>query len=559
VPEWQERVARARGGDREAFEQVVRRFQAMAVGYAYSLLGDFHWAQDAAQEAFVDAYYHLGALREPAAFPAWLRRVVRKHCDRLTRRRRLSTVALEAGVEDPDPAANPAEAALRQLERDAVLRAVSSLPEHERTVTALYYIDGYSVAEVGAFLEVPQSTVKNRLHSARGRLREGMVGLMEETLKGSAPGDEFGRQVSRVLEGIERTHWETTSVLCFTGSVVAAMHHLGEPVTNDYVMGISGGAFKMFWIPPWSPANCDLLIIGEEPIRQTFAALGYDYTFIPDFDREKRALTEAEYRRKIVESIDAGRPVMAIGIVGPPEVCVVAGYSSGGEVLYGRSYFQEQNQESSSGFADEDWYGTLQPELVKGYFRSDDWYDHIYGLILIGDKKGAPAPGQVLRNSLEWAVSLARVPQRDLLWPSEGQSSCYSGLAAYDQMIEGLLRDEDFPPDVDKLTYNLYALGNDGAWLMVGKRRSAAAYLERMLPHAGAADEALRRAAVLYLQQASVWERAARLVGWTGSPDKDKLKLTDRRHREQIARFVREAKALEAQTVTCLEEALTSI
>jgi hypothetical protein len=126
-------------------------------------------------------------------------------------------------------------------------------------------------------------------------------------------------------------------------------------------------------------------------------------------------------------------------------------------------------------------------------------------------------------------------------------------------MIEGLLRDEDFPPDVDKLTYNLYALGNDGAWLMVGKRRSAAAYLERMLPHAGAADEALRRAAVLYLQQASVWERAARLVGWTGSPDKDKLKLTDRRHREQIARFVREAKALEAQTVTCLEEALTSI
>ena len=224
MPEWQERVARARGGDREAFEQVVRRFHAMAVGYAYSLLGDFHWAQDAAQEAFVDAYYHLGALREPAAFPAWLRRVVRKHCDRLTRRRRLSTVALEAGWEDPDQPRTRRKRPCGSWSA-TVLRAVSSLPEHERTVTALYYIDGYSVAEVGAFLEVPQSTVKNRLHSARGRLREGMVGLMEETLKGSAPGDEFGRQVSRVLEGIERTHWETTSVLCFTGSVVAAMHH----------------------------------------------------------------------------------------------------------------------------------------------------------------------------------------------------------------------------------------------------------------------------------------------------------------------------------------------
>ena len=69
-------VERSRSGDLDAFEALVRRFQDMACGYAYSILGDFHLAEDAAQEAFVDAYRNLGQLREPRAFPGWFRRVV---------------------------------------------------------------------------------------------------------------------------------------------------------------------------------------------------------------------------------------------------------------------------------------------------------------------------------------------------------------------------------------------------------------------------------------------------------------------------------------------------
>ncbi|NIR02616.1 MAG: RNA polymerase subunit sigma-24, partial [Gemmatimonadales bacterium] len=67
-------------------------FQDMAVGYAYSILGDFHLAEDAAQEAFVQAYLDLRKLRVPQAFPSWLRRIVFKQCDRFTRRKRVHTV-----------------------------------------------------------------------------------------------------------------------------------------------------------------------------------------------------------------------------------------------------------------------------------------------------------------------------------------------------------------------------------------------------------------------------------------------------------------------------------
>ena len=69
-------VEAVQAGDHNAFATLVRRFQDMAVGYGYSLLGDQQLAEDVAQEAFLTAYLHLSTLRQPAAFPGWLRIVV---------------------------------------------------------------------------------------------------------------------------------------------------------------------------------------------------------------------------------------------------------------------------------------------------------------------------------------------------------------------------------------------------------------------------------------------------------------------------------------------------
>ena len=69
----------------EAFGALIERFQDVAYGYAYALLGDPHLAQDAAQEAFLAAYRHVHQLREASAFAAWFRRIVRTQCTRLRR------------------------------------------------------------------------------------------------------------------------------------------------------------------------------------------------------------------------------------------------------------------------------------------------------------------------------------------------------------------------------------------------------------------------------------------------------------------------------------------
>ncbi|MBT5714837.1 RNA polymerase subunit sigma-24, partial [Candidatus Poribacteria bacterium] len=67
-----------------AFGQIVVEFQDMAYGLAYGALRDSHAAEDVAQEAFIEAWRSLPALREPKAFPGWFRRIVLKYCDRLT-------------------------------------------------------------------------------------------------------------------------------------------------------------------------------------------------------------------------------------------------------------------------------------------------------------------------------------------------------------------------------------------------------------------------------------------------------------------------------------------
>ena len=159
----------------------------MAVGYSYAVLGDFHLAEDAAQEAFVEAYPNLHKVYGPEAFPSWLRRVVFKHCDRIRRRKTLSTTQL-------------AEAS--ELEAE-VRSAVSLLPPSMRLAITLFYISDYSQREICEFLGIPVTTLKSRLHRGRRHLRERMIGMVEESLQQNRPSKDksFAVGVQRGLRG----------------------------------------------------------------------------------------------------------------------------------------------------------------------------------------------------------------------------------------------------------------------------------------------------------------------------------------------------------------------
>lgn len=104
-------VRQARAGSLEAFETVTRRFQHMALGSALALVRDPQQAQDVVQEAFVAAWFSLPTIAEPAAFPGWLRSIVRHQAHRVLRRSRPVAVPLDLAEAVPATESGPRGAA----------------------------------------------------------------------------------------------------------------------------------------------------------------------------------------------------------------------------------------------------------------------------------------------------------------------------------------------------------------------------------------------------------------------------------------------------------------
>ena len=170
-----ELVERARDGDVAAYEELVRRYQALAVRAAYVVAGRAE-AEDAVQEAFVKAYRALPRFRAGSPFRPWLLRIVTNEArNRVRSRRRREALALRSSAVSGDAAPSPEAAALEVEERRELLESVDRLPEGDREIISYRYVLGLSEAETAAALGVPHGTVKSRLSRAMTRLRTEMV------------------------------------------------------------------------------------------------------------------------------------------------------------------------------------------------------------------------------------------------------------------------------------------------------------------------------------------------------------------------------------------------
>lgn len=174
-------VARALGGDRDAFAALVRRYQRPVYGLACRMLGDATDAEDAAQETFVRAYTRLGSYRPNGRFGSWLLAIAAHWCvDALrARRRRGPAVALGAGPGGDrfiSPVDGPEELALRRASRDEMQALLAQLPPQYQLVLTLRYYHDLSYVELAEALGEPVSTVRMRLFRARAALERLVAG-----------------------------------------------------------------------------------------------------------------------------------------------------------------------------------------------------------------------------------------------------------------------------------------------------------------------------------------------------------------------------------------------
>ncbi len=169
-------VARVLAGDRAVFEILMRRHNQRLYRTIRSVLRDESEVEDVMQQAYVNAYLHLADFEGRSQFSTWLTRIaLHEAFSRLRRRSRLVALDDHEGEEptmapitrDPDPERQTLTGEMRDL----LSGAIDRLPPSYRTVFVLREVEGLSTAETGESLEIPEQTVKTRLHRARALLR----------------------------------------------------------------------------------------------------------------------------------------------------------------------------------------------------------------------------------------------------------------------------------------------------------------------------------------------------------------------------------------------------
>ena len=161
-----EQLLRARKYD-EALERLLQDYQARVFRMALMFLRDAGRAEEATQEIFLKLWRALPAYDGRASLSTWLYTIARNTCLTVVRAERYRrTAAFDEASEPAVPGAT--------LVNVSVAQGLSRLPEVQRQVITLFYLQDRSVAEVAAMLDLPEGTVKSHLHRARRALAAAM-------------------------------------------------------------------------------------------------------------------------------------------------------------------------------------------------------------------------------------------------------------------------------------------------------------------------------------------------------------------------------------------------
>ncbi len=165
-------------GDLKAFDELVRRYRAATVRLAQALAGPED-AEDIAQDALLLAFKALPSIEDPTRFAAWLNAITRRRAlrwDRSQRARKAQRVAMDDML--LGSLASLSQPLLEKREEEAALqRALAELSEQFSLVLKMHFFDRVPLKRIAAFLGVPVSTIKWRIHRGKKLLREDLTYL----------------------------------------------------------------------------------------------------------------------------------------------------------------------------------------------------------------------------------------------------------------------------------------------------------------------------------------------------------------------------------------------
>jgi len=367
------------------------------------------------------------------------------------------------------------------------------------------------------------------------------------------------RQNSSVLYGVPQVSYFSKEHECtpFPSALRACLGFMGQPTTYHYLMAVSGAAFRLIWNPHyWDGGNVDILGIKTdvtEPLRRAVDGVARNYTLLwktecagllkglPHNIKSARTGDKPAFVGLIRREIDAGRPVIGFGIIGPPEACIITGYRDSGETLLGWNFFQDM-PEYSAGVGRE----------PCGYFVREGWYEHPYtvAILALGELRNDAPDKDMLFDTLTYALDIMETQE------VHGRAA---GFAAYDAWADALLRESEFPKGAPLPMLMERLMCQADAVTMIGERYQAYAFLKEQAELFPQARLELDKAAQLFRKESLLALKMGTVIGNMQMGEKQALALAGRAIREELVQLIQEAKELDMQAAQCMRQSVTSL
>ncbi len=246
-----ELVAESLDGNRDAFRQIVERYQTLISSLAYCATGNVSQSEDLAQETFVTAWKKLADLREPAKLRPWLCSITRFLISKEFRRQGREPVHAAESLEadewvSPEPL--PPDQVISDEEKAILWRSLERIPEIYREPLVLFYREQQSIEAVAQDLELSEDAVKQRLSRGRKLLQEQFLALVAGALKQTAPDKTFTMGVIAALPLLATTAKAATATAAATKGGSTAKTATGAGMLSAFLTGGGLILFSMFGV-----------------------------------------------------------------------------------------------------------------------------------------------------------------------------------------------------------------------------------------------------------------------------------------------------------------------
>ena len=411
-----------------------------------------------------------------------------------------------------------------------VQEALASLTESQRDAIILHYYMGKAYHEIAAFLNVSESTISNRIYAGKKKLKKIMLISMSEYLGGFDMNQEaFVRQILAQVSGITTQDPRIQENFQFCGCMRAIMQYLGkDPMLNFvYFAGVSGALFSNVWRhnKKWMYSESTVAFLPyegrDEIIKSTIRTAGYDSEVVSE--KEIKA-DKKKYKKKIMESLNKGMPVMTYGIVGPPTCSLITGYDENGEILIGWAAFQDGEHGMPDGYED------------CGYFRQRNGLDESNELIFIGDMTDAMRSKDIVKTAMKNIRHTMTIPKTD---------ENVFGVEAFEHWAEAFADDDEFKDDRELLDNYTDVHCGQKTIVMTGSTY-AEQFLQILKSMDSTYDECIDKMIPIVRKEKDALDRF-----WQLEPEfwYDSKKLLDKGYRDKVMGIINEAKEYYSELV----------